>query len=670
MGILLGIDTGGTFTDAVLFDEEKGVLHAAKSLTTKHDLSIGLNGAAQAVLNEAVDIKPEDVKLVSISTTLATNAIVEDHGNPVALLLIGQPPATLERAGLKTVMGSDPVIFIEGGHTASGDEKCPLDVAALEEALDKIKGKVSAFAIAGYFATRNPAHEIQAREIIREQTGLPITCAHELSSNLDAPRRALTAVLNARLIPLLQHLIEAVQDFQQDIGLECPLMVVKGDGSLISADTALSRPVETILSGPAASVVGAQHQVGQKDMVVSDMGGTTTDIALLKDGLPVLNKNGAVVAGHRTMVEAVEVHTVGLGGDSEIRLDDEKNLVAGPRRVVPISLLACDYDFVVPTLKEQLERGWRKTYDGKFAIKLRDLPEDQRESLSRTEEFIYDKLSEGPMSLEKLLGRQVPDPPLRRLVDRGLVIISAFTPSDASHLKGLHDSWNKEAAELAAAIWADTEKRPDQMVAEDALDFAEKVWDLTVIQTGEALIDSILDSRIGLTVAAGQGLAKQLIRESMKAEKDRLLPMIPSMALAEPLVGIGAPARSYYGEVAKRLSTEYIEPEFAHVSNAVGAVAGGVAQRAELTVTAPDDMRFRIHGAGEQEDSFDLEETLEKTKQLARMIAHERAVNAGAGDIEIRMEEEIRQANTGGSDKPIFIEAKITATAIGRPNLG
>ncbi|MDX1739219.1 MAG: hydantoinase/oxoprolinase family protein, partial [Alphaproteobacteria bacterium] len=271
MGILLGIDTGGTYTDAVLFDEDKGVLNDAKALTTKHELSIGLHEAARSVLEQTSHVKPEDVSLVSISTTLATNAIVEDHGNPVALLLIGQPPATLERAGLKTVMGSDPVIFIEGGHTASGDEKSPLDEAALLEALDKYRNKVSAFAIAGYFATRNPTHEIRAREIIRQQTGLPITCAHELTSNLDAPRRALTAVLNARLVPLIQHLIEAVQGFQKELGLECPLMVVKGDGSLISAETALDRPVETILSGPAASVVGAQFQVGKKDMIVSDM---------------------------------------------------------------------------------------------------------------------------------------------------------------------------------------------------------------------------------------------------------------------------------------------------------------------------------------------------------------------------------------------------------------
>ena len=121
-------------------------------------------------------------------------------------------------------------------------------------------------------------------------------------------------------------------------GIKAPLMVVKGDGSLIEAAVAMACPVETILSGPAASVVGAHHLSGEKDVFVSDMGGTTTDIALLSGGRPVLNRDGATVGGFRTMVEAVGVHTFGLGGDSEARLNED-GLIVGPRRVMPLSLL-------------------------------------------------------------------------------------------------------------------------------------------------------------------------------------------------------------------------------------------------------------------------------------------------------------------------------------------
>lgn len=667
MSILLGIDTGGTYTDAVLFDEEKGVLQASKSLTTKNRLSDGLHAAAKQVLADQPDLDPKDIKLISISTTLATNAIVEDHGGSVGLILIGQPAATLERAGLKSVMGTDPVIFLEGGHSAQGDEKEPLDIEHARTVIREQAKKVNAFAVAGYFAVRNPSHEKQIRDLIREECGLPVTCSYELSNALDAPRRALTAVLNARLVPLIQQLILAVREFQAELDLDCPLMVVKGDGSLISADTALRRPVETILSGPAASVIGAQFLAGEKDVLISDMGGTTTDIALLQDGQPVLNSNGATVNGHRTMVAAVEVHTVGLGGDSEVRINDEKELTVGPRRVVPLSLLAMEHGHVVPTLEEQLKRGWHKTYDGMFAMRLRDIPEEAREKYSWRELAIWDQLEKGPVSLEELLGRQSPEQPLRRLVDKGLAIISGFTPSDASHVLGLQDSWNRQAAELGAAIWAKRERRPNQPCAENAGDFAAQIRDLVIVRTAEALVDSMLDETFGQMVDQGQGLAKKMIRMALSGTgKPGNIGM--ALTLGHPLIGIGAPAATYYAEVAKRLNTKFISPDFAHVSNAVGAVAGGVSQKAEVLITAPEDQFFRVHGFGENIDFPALDDAVAKATALARERAEKLAIDAGADDIHISVTEDRREA-TGPGGRAIFIESRLTATAMGRPQL-
>ena len=252
---LLGFDTGGTYTDAVLFDPETGtVLAAAKALTTKHDLAIGLRGALDGVLQGSTD----DIALVSMSTTLATNAIVEGQGSPICLLLLGYEPSALDRADLRRALGHDPVCFIAGGHAPTGDEQASLDLVALEAAINRHAANVAAFAVSGYFSVRNASHEIAARELIRRLTGLPVTCGHELTSRLDAPRRALTAALNARLIPQLQQLIRAVETLLAEKGIRAPLMVVKGDGSLVSADFAMTRPVETILSGPAASVVAPE----------------------------------------------------------------------------------------------------------------------------------------------------------------------------------------------------------------------------------------------------------------------------------------------------------------------------------------------------------------------------------------------------------------------------
>ena len=277
--LFLGIDTGGTYTDAVLWSEAGGVAAKAKALTTRHDLAVGISGAVDAVLEKA-GVDPAAVKLVSMSTTLATNALVEGQGGRVALVMIGFSEADLARDGLRAALGTDPVIFCAGGHDVHGNAH-PLHLEALEAALPELGTSVSGFAVCAYFAVRNPAHEIAARDLIREKTGLPVTASHELSAKLGGPRRALTTLLNARLISMIDRLVAATEGFLKARGIAAPLMVVRGDGALVSAGFARARPIETILSGPAASLVGARHMTGLDNAVVSDIGGTTTDVAVL-----------------------------------------------------------------------------------------------------------------------------------------------------------------------------------------------------------------------------------------------------------------------------------------------------------------------------------------------------------------------------------------------------
>ena len=318
MTLVIGLDTGGTYTDAALLDTATGTVRATgKSLTTRDDLSIGVGGAIRRVLEE-FDGKAADIGLVSLSTTLATNAVVEGVGGRVGLLMIGFDETSLQRADLARALGQDPAFFINGGHAADGAPQAQLDEAAIREAVNATEGEVSAYAVAGHFATRNPAHESRARDLLRDLTGAPVTCSHELSSSLGGPRRALTAVLNARLVNLLDRLVAATEGIMAAEGLSCPLMVVKGDGSLLESGYARSRPVETVLSGPAASLAGAAFLAGARTAMVADIGGTTTDIALLQNGAPRLKPDGALVGGWQTMVEAADIRTCGLGGDSEV----------------------------------------------------------------------------------------------------------------------------------------------------------------------------------------------------------------------------------------------------------------------------------------------------------------------------------------------------------------
>ena len=659
LALLIGIDTGGTYTDAVLWDEATGVVAKAKALTTKHDLAIGIGEALAKVL----DGRAREVALVSLSTTLATNALVESHGNPVGLLLIGYPPQALERAGLREALRGDPVAFIAGGHGAEGHPQAPLDLAALSRAVAEQAPQVQSFAVAGYFAVRNPEHELAARDLIRRETGKVVTCAHQLSSGLDAPRRALTAVLNARLVPLIQQLVEAVQGLMGRLGLVCPLTVVKGDGSLVSAEVALASPVETILSGPAASVVGAATLAGDTlpadgTLFVSDIGGTTTDIAVLRGGRPQLSAEGARVGGFRTMVEAVAVHTLGLGGDSEVKFEN-KALQVGPRRAQPLSLLARDWPRVLPILEEQAALEEPPADAGRFALRLRALPAGA--ALKAAEMRLWEAMADGPQPLSTLAADYLLKRALQRLLDRGLAILSAFTPSDAAHVLRRQSGWHREASVLAATILA----RQSGLASPEAL--AEAVHQRVVALSAEALLGAALAEEGG-PQPLPDGLGRHLLDRAFASATGAKQLFAARLSLTRPVLGIGAPAATYYPDVAERLGTPLLLPPHAEVCNAVGAVASGIVQRVSLLVTQPEEGRFRAHLPDGIRDFPELEQAATVTLAAARDKATAQARAAGATDIRLETSRADNVVESPGGLRT-FLESVIVATAAGRPRL-
>ena len=666
--MLLGIDTGGTYCDAVLYDQAAGVEASAKALTTKHDLSLCIGEVMERVLARR---SPEDVQLVSLSTTLATNAVVEGQGNPVCLILIGYDEASLQRASLAAAIGRDPLAFVTGGHGPLGDEQATLDEDAARTAIAQHAGGVEAFAVAGYFGVRNPAHELRVRDLVRETTGLPVTCAHELTSNLDAPRRALTAVLNARLIPQIQTLILAVRERMKALRISCPLMVVKGDGSLIKDEVALTCPVETILSGPAASVVGAQALSRESDIVVSDIGGTTTDIAVLRGGRPVLNSKGAVVGGWRTMVEAISVHTSGLGGDSDVRLAEQRwpdgpGLEVGPRRVVPLSLLGQQYPDVLSELQAQRRQDRSRDWDGRFALRLRAA---DSATLSPSERRLWDALAEGPRPLNHLLRNFAAMLPLTRLIERGLVIHGAFTPSDAAHLLGKQQGWSVEAARLGAELLARSGVQNRRLPELSAEALAELALERVVVRSGEVLVEALLAEEGERPLETGKGPGRRLVARALQPKAARQADLLaPSLGLNLPLVAVGAPAGTYYPVLAERLGVRQVVVPHAEVCNAVGAVAGGVSQRVKILVTAPGENCYRVHLPEGLRDFDDREAALALARETARDMARDQAITAGALAPETELEETERAAEVFGGD-PIFVEAEVIATAVGRPRL-
>ncbi|MAN16723.1 MAG: hydantoinase [SAR116 cluster bacterium] len=664
MTLVIGLDTGGTYTDAALLDTATGTVRATgKSLTTRDDLSIGVGGAIRRVL-EDFDGSAADIGLVSLSTTLATNAVVEGVGGRVGLLMIGFDETSLQRADLARALGQDPVFFINGGHAADGAPQAQLDEAAIREAVNATEGEVSAYAVAGHFATRNPAHESRTRDLLRDLTGAPVTCSHELSSSLGGPRRALTAVLNARLINLLDQLVAATEGIMADEGLSCQLMVVKGDGSLLESGYARSRPVETVLSGPAASLAGAAFLAGTRTAMVADIGGTTTDIALLQNGAPRLKADGALVGGWQTMVEAADIRTCGLGGDSEVTpvgRGTTGGLTLGPRRAVPLSLLATQWPEVKDKLAEQLAVAVPMSTDARFVMPL--MPNGVPTWLTRSEARLAAKAIEiGPSSVAEIAGTQLALGAVDRLIGRGLLTLATFTPTDALHVTGDFTGFDAEAAMLGAKLIARQKTGIGQPIAETPEELARRTLSELHRRTGLALMDAALaHDGAGEMQATNNPLLANLYRDGTTG-KDSLVKL--SLELGTGLVALGASAATHYPHVARRMGVELTVPDHAEVAGAVGAAAGSVRQRVMISVTQPSEGRYRVHLPGGPRDLGVMDEALASAREVAGQLAEERARKAGATSVSIEISEDIKLVPLGGG-KELFIEALVQATANG-----
>ena len=675
MTVALGIDTGGTYTDAVLVDHATGeVRAAAKALTTQHDLSVGIEEAMAAVfaaehrLPKSARLR-KSVDLVALSTTLATNAIAEGQGSPVCLLLIGYDRELMEQYGFQHELATDDVVYLRGGHDVLGNEVAALDEDAAREVILARRDKVEAFAVSGYFGVRNPTHELRVRALVKELAGLPVTCGHELATRLNAVRRATTVALNARLIPLLRELIATVRQTLDEQAIAAPLMVVKGDGSLVRAEWAMQRPIETILSGPAASAVGAWHLAGRSDPSINsghrvwvvDVGGTTTDIAVLNDGQPRLNPEGARVGGWRTMVEAVDVHTTGLGGDSHVCFDRQGRLLIGPRRVVPLCLLASEHPEVLEELRRQAASPEREDVAAQFVVSRRR-PINR---LSNDDIVLLRRLEAGPQSLASLirearyswlLRRRIEELEARRVVQR-----AGFTPTDALHVLGRFQQWNEDASRLGAEMLAAQVSLPVEA-------FCEQVVQGISDRVATELVSKVLEDEVGPPDWEREPSAAALLERALNSSQDGDLSC--DLTLRRPLVAIGAPVEAYMPRVAEQLHTELIIPPHAEVANAVGAVAGGVIQRLRVLISSLDGgERFRLHLPDGVHDFADLEQAVGHAQRVMSARVEARTRQAGAGQVEVRMARTDRRAKiAAGWGQEVYLGTELVFTAVGRPS--
>ncbi len=652
MTLGLGIDTGGTFTDAVLLElETKRVLGLSKAHTTSDDLCVGIKKSLEALDGQSL----KRVGLVSLSTTLATNSIVEGKGGVVGYLLIG--------SGVERPLPSRYVAFVRGGHTMSGRQKEPLDEQAVRLAIETMKDHVDAFAVTGFFSVRNPEHELRVREMIAAVCGLPCVCGHELTQSLGFYERALTAGLNAGLLPLIEDLINSVRLVLSQFGIGAPLMVVRGDGALISEQVARQRPVETILSGPAASVSGAAFLSDQSEGVVVDIGGTTTDISVISGGRPRVREDGAVVNSWATRVSAVDAFTIGAGGDSEVGVYADGKVTVGPKRAVPLCFLASRYPYLTDELREIEEYGYDPVLHQPVHVAVLAHTRFARSGLTGEEGRVLSALADGPHSLFHLGKVLCSDPnllPLAELERRGIIVRACITPTDVLHFKGEYVVYDREAAEAGMRILA---KRGGM----DPHQLAELVVEQLTRRIASGIIEKLVMDARG-TRHVRKDDSYQYFVNTMCSDGSGKGTYEIRFKLAKPIIGIGAPASAYLPEVARRLCAKLIIPPHSEVANAVGAISGDVVESVECLVRSDESGYFLVHSPRSMRIFRSMEDAIAYAEREGADLVTWKAALSGAHEAQVISSRDESWCTTGlGGADPVFLEARVRVTAYGKP---
>ena len=340
--MLLGLDVGGTFTDAVIIDAHR-VVATAKRRTTKDNLMNGIGEALDAVL-EGYDTL--NIEQVTLSTTVVTNTIVEAKEQVVDLYVITGPGRSVD-----DIFPVEP-IYLQGytDHRGIVVERTPADAVRGIANMVQARSGTDLAAVSAKFGVRNPQEELSITEELKN-TYHTISNGSLLSGSLNFPRRTISAYFNSAVTPVFTVFKKNVEDALSARNILAPLHILKADGGSLPMEHMVSRPVETAFTGPAATVLGlsALGVIGNKHTVALDIGGTTTDISLWKHGKPLMTKNGVSIREYPSAVRSFAVTSVGIGGESVIRLKNG-NLTVGPERVGPSVALGG----IEPTLGDAL----------------------------------------------------------------------------------------------------------------------------------------------------------------------------------------------------------------------------------------------------------------------------------------------------------------------------
>ena len=329
--MLLGLDVGGTFTDAVIIDGHR-VIASAKRRTTKDNLMQGIGEALDAILQHC---DTTNINQVTLSTTVVTNTIVEEKEQVVDLFVVTGPGRNVD-----DIFPVNP-IYLQGytDHRGIVVERTPTNAVRHIAEMVQSRSGTDLAAVSAKFGVRNPQEELSITEALKDRYNT-ISNGSLLSGSLNFPRRTISAYFNSAVTPVFTVFKKNVEDALSARNINAPLHILKADGGSLPMEHMVSRPVETAFTGPAATVLGlsALGAIGNAHTVALDIGGTTTDISLWKHGRPLMTKNGVSIREYPSAVRSFAVTSVGIGGESVVRIVDGK-ITVGPERVGPSAAL-------------------------------------------------------------------------------------------------------------------------------------------------------------------------------------------------------------------------------------------------------------------------------------------------------------------------------------------
>lgn len=665
MKIGIGIDTGGTYTDAVVYDfENRKILGHAKSLTTRHDLTEGILGAIDALPAELLG----QADLISLSTTLATNACVEDKGGRAKLIFFGGDPDTIDRYGAEYGLPPSRDICIrELCSDFSGTTRHTPDWDDFERriAADDF-AHLDGVGIIEMNAMRSgAAGEKHAKEIFRNKYDIPVVCGHELFSELNSLQRGATTLLNARLFPVIGEFLRAVKSALSARNIQAKnIVIVRSDGTLMNEEFAALHPVETMLCGPAASTVACAHLTDNPHSLVVDMGGTTTDISLIRDGIPVSVTDGVSIGKWRTFVNGMYVKTIGLGGDSAIHFTG-RNLTLEEYRVIPLCIAASRYPSVREQLKSiQPQPDTRYIYEHCMLVR----PDFDETAYSAEERKLCNALRTGPLSLTHAaaaVGKDIYSFDARRLIKDGVIQMCGLTPTDIMHIKGDFTDYDAEASRLGAAFVA-------YNLGISVPELCDAVYDAIKRKLYCNLVEVLLENRY--PHYKKEGFSRDVLRfiadayEDAKQSTHNPLLSLP-FRTEYTIVGSGAPIAIFLDDVAKMLGTRALIPAHHEVANALGAIMSNVDAVCSVRIApnigaihAADS--YIVYGITDNKFFETVDEAVEFAQREAEKGAKAEALRRGARGT-LSVTSEVHKHGTQMRDGNIDVEIFVTAHATG-----